>query len=56
MGTKFDKHRRDLIRGAALGGGAAAVLGGMGFNPLMTAAIAKEAGMSAKPLKAAFSK
>jgi ribose transport system substrate-binding protein len=55
MGTKFDKHRRDLIRGAALGGGAAAVLGGMGINPLMSAAIAKEAGMSSKPLKAAFS-
>ena len=55
MGTKFDKHRRDLIRSAALGGGAAAVLGGMGISPLMSAAIAKDAGASPKPLKAAFS-
>ena len=60
--TKFGSNskdashsRRDLIRGAALGGGAAAMLGGMGINPLIGAAIAKEAGMSAKPLKAAFS-
>src|SRR5580658_3111930 len=53
---KFDGHsRRELLRNAALGGGAAAMLGGVGLNPLMTAAIAKEAGMSAKPLKAAFS-
>ena len=53
---KFGGHsRRDLIRGAAMGGGAAAMLGGVGFNPLVSAAIAKEAGMSAKPLKAAFS-
>jgi ribose transport system substrate-binding protein len=57
MGTKkFGGHsRRDLIRGAALGGGAAAMLSGAGFNPLVGAALAKEAGMSAKPLKAAFS-
>src|SRR5580704_18706184 len=60
--TKFGSNsndgshsRRDLIRGAALGGGAAAMLGGMGINPLIGAAMAKEAGMSAKPLKAAFS-
>src|SRR5277367_777912 len=54
--SKDGSHsRRDLIRGAALGGGAAAMLGGMGINPLIGAAMAKEAGMSAKPLKAAFS-
>src|SRR5271155_4999155 len=54
--SKDGSHsRRDLIRGAALGGGAAAMLGGMGVNPLIGAAMAKEAGMSAKPLKAAFS-
>src|ERR1700678_3927962 len=34
--SKDGSHsRRDLIRGAALGGGAAAVLGGMGVNPLI---------------------
>jgi len=45
MGTKkFDGHsRRDLIRGAALGGGATAMLGGVGFNPLVSAAIATAA-------------
>src|SRR5277367_3371520 len=54
--SKDGSHsRRDLIRGAALGGGAAAMLGGMGINPLIGAATAKEAGMSPKPLKAAFS-
>src|SRR5271154_33785 len=54
--SKDGSHsRRDLIRGAALGGGAAAMLGGVGINPLIGAAMAKEAGMSAKPLKAAFS-
>src|SRR5271169_1090445 len=54
--SKDGSHsRRDLIRSAALGGGAAAMLGGMGINPLIGAAMAKEAGMSAKPLKAAFS-
>jgi ribose transport system substrate-binding protein len=53
---KFGGHsRRDMIRAAALGGGAAAMLGGVGFNPLVSAAIAKEAGKSSKPLKAAFS-
>ena len=53
---KFDSHsRRELIRNAALGGGAAAVLGGLGINPLIGAAMAKEAGKSSKPLKAAFS-
>src|SRR5271167_321347 len=47
--------RRKLIQAAAAGAGAAALFGGMGINPLVGAAIAKEAGMSAKPLKAAFS-
>ena len=48
--------RRDLFKIATVSAGAAAGLfGGFGFNPLMTAALAKEAGRSAKPLKAAFS-
>jgi ribose transport system substrate-binding protein len=46
--------RRDLIRRAAAGGGAAALFGS-GFNPLITAAMAKEAGKATRPLKAAFS-
>jgi ribose transport system substrate-binding protein len=41
------------MKGAALGAGA--LFGGMGVNPMMAAAIAKEAGRSSKPLKAAFS-
>jgi ribose transport system substrate-binding protein len=45
--------RRDLMKGAALGAGA--LLGGVGVNPMMAAAVAKEAGRSSKPLKAAFS-
>jgi ribose transport system substrate-binding protein len=47
--------RRELIQGAAVGGGAAGLLGGFGFNPLVTAAMAKEAGKATRPLKAAFS-
>src|SRR5260370_34738656 len=54
--TKFiSPDRRNLIKSAAAGAGAAALFGGMGFNPLIVAAMAKEAGMSPKPLKAAFS-
>ena len=45
--------RRDIMKGAALGAGA--LFGGLGVNPLMAAAYAKEAGRSSKPLKAAFS-
>src|SRR5271169_3959250 len=56
MTTDFDQHsRRELIRGTALGGGAAALFGGLGVNPMMATAIAAEATASAKPLKAAFS-
>jgi ribose transport system substrate-binding protein len=52
----MDGHsRRDLMRGAMLGGGALAALGGMGVNPMMAAAMAKEAGKATRPLKAAFS-
>ena len=47
--------RRDLIRSAVVGGGAASLFGGFGFNPLSTAAMAKEAGKATRPLKAAFS-
>jgi ribose transport system substrate-binding protein len=57
--TKFDSHtRRELIRGAALGVGAAASLSGLsslGANPLIASAMAKEVGRSSRPLKAAFS-
>src|ERR1700742_4829843 len=54
--TRIDSHtRRELIRRAALGGGAAALFGGFGFNPLIGAAMAKEAGKATRPLKAAFS-
>src|SRR6202453_4703044 len=45
--------RRDMMKAAALGAGA--LFGGMGMNPMMAAAYAKEAGRSSKPLKAAFS-
>ena len=41
-----------MMKGAALGAGA--LFGGMGVNPMMAGAIAKEAGRSSKPLKAAF--
>ena len=47
--------RRKLIQAAAAGAGAAALFGGLGVNPLVSAAMAEAAGMSAKPLKAAFS-
>lgn len=48
--------RRDLLKLASVSAGAAAGLfGGLGFNPMMAAALAKEAGRSPKPLKAAFS-
>src|SRR3984885_14969665 len=47
--------RRDLIRGAAVGAGAAGLFGGLGFNPLIASAMAKEAGKATRPLKAAFS-
>jgi ribose transport system substrate-binding protein len=50
------QSRRDLIRAAAASAGAAtALFGGFGFNPLATAALAKEAGKATRPLKAAFS-
>ena len=51
----FDSSRREFFRRAALAGGAASALGGMGMGPMMAAAYAKEAGKSPKPLKAAFS-
>jgi ribose transport system substrate-binding protein len=51
----LSQDRRGLIKAAAAGAGAAALFGGFGFNPLVTAAMAKEAGRSEKPLKAAFS-
>ncbi|MBV9245238.1 MAG: sugar ABC transporter substrate-binding protein [Methylobacteriaceae bacterium] len=49
------RSRRDLFRGAAGAGAAAALFGGFGLSPQMASAIAKEAGRSSKPLKAAFS-
>ncbi len=48
--------RRGLIRAATLTAGAAAALaGGFGLSPMMQSALAREAGRSPKPLKAAFS-
>src|SRR5579871_1514840 len=47
--------RRNLLRGAAAGAGAAALFAGMGIDPQLGMALAKEAGRSEKPLKAAFS-
>src|SRR5271170_6876314 len=49
------EDRRKLIKAAAAGAGAAALFGGLGGNPLVSAAMAEAAGMSPKPLKAAFS-
>jgi ribose transport system substrate-binding protein len=49
------EDRRKLIQAAAAGAGAAALFGGLGFNPLISAAMAEAAGRSEKPLKAAFS-
>jgi ribose transport system substrate-binding protein len=49
------EDRRKLMKAAAAGAGAAALFGGFGFNPLISAAMAEAAGMSSKPLKAAFS-
>ena len=53
--ANVSQDRRKLIQAAAAGAGAAALFGGFGFNPLVAAAMAKEAGRSEKPLKAAFS-
>jgi ribose transport system substrate-binding protein len=47
------RSRRDLFKGAALGAGA--LMGGLGVMGPQMAALAKEAGRSSKPLKAAFS-
>jgi ribose transport system substrate-binding protein len=59
MSEKFDidpSTRRDFIRKASTTAGAAALLGGFGFDSLMSAAMAADAvGRSEKPLKAAFS-
>src|SRR4051794_22147836 len=50
------RSRRDLLKIASVSAGAAAgLLGGFGFDPIMATALAKEAGRSSKPLKAAFS-
>jgi ribose transport system substrate-binding protein len=47
--------RRKLMKAAVAGAGAAALFGGLGVSPFMSAALAEAAGMSPKPLKAAFS-
>jgi len=52
----LSQSRRDIIRNATMSAGAAAALfGGFGADPLVTAAMAKEAGKATRPLKAAFS-
>ncbi len=54
--SSMSQSRRELIRNATLSAtAAAAAFGGIGLNPLMSAALAKEAGRSPRPLKAAFS-
>ena len=53
--TDISHDRRKLMKAAVAGAGAAALFGGMGFNPMMSAALAEAAGKSPKPLKAAFS-
>src|SRR5580698_138695 len=47
--------RRKLLKAAAAGAGAAALFGGLGVSPMMSAALAEAAGRSEKALKAAFS-
>src|ERR1700733_7896346 len=47
--------RRKLMKAAAAGAGVAALFGGLGVSPFMSAALAEAAGRSEKPLKAAFS-
>ena len=49
------EDRRKLMKAAAAGAGAAALFGGLGVSPFMSAALAEAAGRSEKPLKAAFS-
>ena len=49
------QDRRNILKGAAFGASAAALFGGLGVDPLIAAAMAKEAGRSPKPLRAAFS-
>jgi ribose transport system substrate-binding protein len=53
--TNVSQDRRKLMKAAAAGAGAADLFGGMGFNPLISQALAEAAGRSDKPLKAAFS-
>ena len=55
--TRLPPHtRRNFIRAAtASAGAAAAIFGGLGINPVRAAEMAKVAGRSEKPLKAAFS-
>jgi ribose transport system substrate-binding protein len=52
---EFRSTRRGLLRGAAAGAAGAALFAGMGIDPRLGMALAKEAGRSEKPLKAAFS-
>jgi len=47
--------RRSFL-GMTAAGAAGAVLGGLGFDPLIASAMAQELKRSEKPLKAAFSK
>ena len=51
----FSSTRRGLLRGAAAGAAGAALFAGTGIDPRLGMALAKEAGRSEKPLKAAFS-
>ena len=53
--SSVSADRRNLIKAAAAGAGAAALFGGLGVNPMISQALAEAAGRSDKPLKAAFS-
>ncbi len=48
-------NRREFFQTAAMGLGAAALLGGFGMSPAMAQQMAKDTGRSSKPLRAAFS-
>jgi ribose transport system substrate-binding protein len=53
--TDITTHRRDLLRAATATMAGAALFGGFGVSPALADEMAKVAGRSEKPLKAAFS-
>jgi ribose transport system substrate-binding protein len=55
LGVTPDTRRSFITKVAGSSAAAAAILGGMGTDPFMAAAMAQEMGRSEKPLRAAFS-